>query len=1066
VSPVAFAPSQAYTPPHLAEKILTSRSVLEGERKQVTVLFADLKGSLELLADRDPEEARQILDPVLERLMAAVHRFEGTVNQVMGDGIMALFGAPLAHEDHAARACYAALAMQEAMRRYAEEVRRRHGLAVQIRVGLNSGEVVVRAIGNDLHMDYSAIGQTTHLAARMEQLATPGSILLTAATLRLVEGLVRVNALGPVPVKGLPAPVDVFELVEASAIRRRLQAAATRGLTRFVGREMELVALQQALARAEAGHGQAVALIGEAGVGKSRLVYELVHSHRTQGWLVLESASVSYGKATPYFPVIDLLKRYAHVEDRDEPRTVRARVTGHVLTLDEALQDTIPALLALLDVLPEDSPFLQLDPPQRRQRTLDALKRVLLRESQVQPLLLVFEDLHWIDTETQALLDSLVERMPTARLLLLVNYRPEYQHGWGSKTSYTQLRLDPLPPGSAEAFLQVLLGDDPSLALLKQLLIARTQGNPFFLEESVRTLVETGVLVGERSASRLAQPVESLQMPATVQAILAARIDRLAPEDKRLLQTAAVIGTEVPWSLLQAIADVPEETLHRSLGQLQAAEFLYETSLFPEHAYTFKHALTHEVAYNSLLQERRRALHTRIVEAIEGLSADRLTEQVERLAHHALRGEVWDKALAYCRQAGPKAVAHSAYREAVAYFEQALIAIGHLPESRETLEQAIDLRLDIRSALLRLGALGAIFDHLRQAEALATALDDQRRLGWISAYMSNAVIGTSDQDRAVEFGQRALTIATASGDVALEMMATFSLGLYYNLLGHYRQAAHCHRKNAEALVDAWLHRSLGDDGLLSVSSRFWLVRSLAELGDFIEGNTRGAEAVRIAETIERPFFLSNAYLGIGFLHLRQGDLPQAIARLEKGLEICQTTDATLQLPLAVGALGYAYTLSGRLTEAQPLLAQAVELTAARLVSQYPLWAAHLGEVSLLAGRLEEAHQLAERALARARDFKHQAYEAYALRLYGEIAAQRTPLQVESAAAAYQQAITLAEALGMRPLLAHCHRGLGSLYAKTGHPESARAELAAAITLYRAMDMTFWLPQAEAVLAQV
>ena len=381
-SPVAFTPSQAYTPPHLAEKILTSRSVLEGERKQVTVLFADLKGSMELLADRDPEEARQILDPVLERLMAAVHRYEGTVNQVMGDGIMALFGAPVAHEDHAVRACYAALAMQEAMRRYAEEVRRRHGLAVQIRVGLNSGDVVVRAIGNDLHMDYSAIGQTTHLAARMEQLATPGSILLTAATLRLVEGLVRVTALGPVPIKGLTEPVDVFELVEASAIRRRLQAAATRGLTRFVGRETELVALQQALARAEAGHGQVVALVGEAGVGKSRLVYELVHSHRTQGWLVLESASVSYGKATPYFPVIDLLKRYAHVEDRDEPRTVRARVTGHVLTLDEALQDTMPALLALLDVLPEDSPFLTLDPPQRRQRTLDALEaRAAARKS-------------------------------------------------------------------------------------------------------------------------------------------------------------------------------------------------------------------------------------------------------------------------------------------------------------------------------------------------------------------------------------------------------------------------------------------------------------------------------------------------------------------------------------------------------------------------------------------------------------------------------------------------------------------------------------------------------------
>ena len=1064
-SPVAFTPSQAYTPPHLAEKILTSRSVLEGERKQVTVLFADLKGSMELLADRDPEEARQILDPVLERLMAAVHRYEGTVNQVMGDGIMALFGAPVAHEDHAVRACYAALAMQEAMRRYAEEVRRRHGLAVQIRVGLNSGDVVVRAIGNDLHMDYSAIGQTTHLAARMEQLATPGSILLTAATLRLVEGLVRVNALGPVPVKGLTAPVDVFELVEASAIRRRLQAAATRGLTRFVGRETELVAVQQALARAEAGHGQVVALVGEAGVGKSRLVYELVHSHRTQGWLVLESASVSYGKATPYFPVIDLLKRYAHVEDRDEPRTVRARVTGHVLTLDEALQDTMPALLALLDVLPEDSPFLTLDPPQRRQRTLDALKRVLLRESQVQPLLLVCEDLHWIDTETQALLDSLVERLPTARLLLLVNYRPEYQHGWGSKTYYTQLRLDPLPPVSAEAFLQALLGADPSLAPLKHLLIARTQGNPFFLEESVRTLVETGVLVGERGASRLAQPVESLQMPATVQAILAARIDRLSPEDKRLLQTAAVIGTEVPWPLLHAIADAPEEALHRGLGQLQAAEFLYETSLFPEHAYTFKHALTHEVAYNSLLQERRRALHTRIVEAIAGLSADRLTEQVERLAHHALRGEVWDKALAYCRQAGAKAATRSAYREAVAYFEQALTALPHLPEHRETLEQAIDLRLDIRSALLRLGELGAMFDHLREAETLATALDDQRRLGWVCAYMTASIQTTGDYERGLAYGQRALAMATASGDFALEMMATFNLGLYYSLLGNYRQAIHFHRKNVEALVGEWLYGHLGDAAPLSVTSRFRLVWSLAELGDFIEGHTQGAEAVRIAETVEQPFPLSNAYLGIGFLHLRQGDLPQAIARLEKGLEICQTTDARLQLPLAAGALGYAYTLSGRLAEAQPLLEQAIELTATRPVSRYPLWAAHLGEASLLAGRLEEAHQLAEHALARARDTKQQAYEAYALRLYGEIAAQRTPLEVDPAAAAYQQAITLAEELGMRPLQAHCHLGLGTLFAKIGQREQARTALSTAVDLYRAMDMTFWLLQAEAALAQ-
>jgi predicted ATPase len=360
--------------------------------------------------------------------------------------------------------------------------------------------------------------------------------------------------------------------------------------------------------------------MGEAGVGKSRLVYEFVHSHRLQDWLVLESASASYGKATPYLPIIDLLKRYAHVEERDDARTIRAKVTGQVLTLDEALQETIPALLALLEALPEDSPFQQLDPPQRRQRTLDALKRVLLRESQVQPLLLVCEDLHWIDAETQTLLDSLVESLPSARLLLLVNYRPEYQHSWGSKTYYTQLRLDPLPPAGSAEVLQALLGDDRSLAPLKPLLIARTEGNPFFLEESVRTLVETGVLVGEPGAYRLAQALPTIHVPATVQAVLAARMDRLPAEEKRLLQTAAVIGTEVSLPLLQAIAELPEAALRRSLAHLQAAEFLYETRLFPDHGYTFKHALTHEVAYGSLLQERRRALHARIVEALEALA--------------------------------------------------------------------------------------------------------------------------------------------------------------------------------------------------------------------------------------------------------------------------------------------------------------------------------------------------------------------------------------------------------------------------------------------------------------
>jgi class 3 adenylate cyclase/tetratricopeptide (TPR) repeat protein len=1060
-----FSP-HAYTPQHLAEKILTSRSALEGERKLVTVLFADIKGSMELLADRDPEEARKILDPVLERMMEAVHRYEGTVNQVMGDGIMALFGAPLAHEDHAVRACYAALRMQESVKRYAEEVPRTVGVPIQIRVGLNSGEVVVRAIGSDLHMDYTAVGQTTHLAARMEQLADPGTVLLTPATFRLAEDFIQVRSLGSTFVKGLSEVFEVYELVGAHPGRSRFQAHATRGLTKFVGRTSELSQLGEALALARTGRGQVVAIVGEPGVGKSRLFWEFAHSHRTDSCLVIEGAGVSYGKATTYLPVIELLRRYFQIEPGDDMRKIRERVTGKLLSLDRALEPALPALLALLDVPVADEPWTRLDPPQRRQRTLEALKCLLLRESEVQPLIVVFEDLQWIDSETQALLDSLVESLTTLRVLLLVNYRREYQHGWAKKAHYTQARMDPLPRDSAESLLEAVLGNDPGLEQPKRLLIELAQGNPFFLEESVRLLVENQVFTGDRRAYRLSKDITSIRVAPTVQAVLASRIDRLPPEEKRLLQAAAVIGKDVPLALVRAITAHDDDTLFRRFTHLQAADFLYETRLFPEVEYTFKHALTQEVAYRSLLDGQRRALHSEIVAAVERLYADRLDEQVERLAHHAFSSEVWDHAVRYLRQAGAKAAARSALREAVTYFERALLSLEHLAKTPERIEQAIDIRFALKFALTPLGEYWRTFDLLHETEALAEALGDQRRLGRVSAYMSDYFRLVGEHESAVEAGYRALRIAETLRDPALAVPTNTYLGLVYYAQGAYRRASEFFRKNVDALLGERSRDRLDMPQLPSVHSRAWLGCCLAELGDFSDATATAEDGAEVAKSVDQPVSLAAGYFGVGNVYFRMGDALRAIAALERGLEICRQWNLHLWFPVTAAALGSAYALSGRVHEGLSHLEEAVERsTVMRRIGLHSIRLAALGEVYLSAGRVDEAVNLAHQALGLSRKHKERGNEAWSLRLLGEITSNPS-VGVGGAQDYYREAMRLAGELGMRPLVAHCHLGLGRLHRRTGRRAVTEDHLTTATALFNAMGMRFWTAQSEAELTSL
>ena len=642
----------------------------------------------------DPEEARAIIDPALQLMMDAVHRYEGYVAQALGDGIFALFGAPIAHEDHPQRALYAALRMQEEMRRYGDQMRLKQALPLAMRVGVNTGEVVVRSIRkDDLHTDYIPVGHSTNLAARMEQLATPGSILVTDYTHKLTDGLLRVQS--------PRSCADQRGGRTASGLRSARRRACPHAAASLGHARLDAVCwapernrtTQRALEQAKAGHGQIVGVMGEPGLGKSRLFHEFVGLYGHTPFLALQAYSVSHGKASPYLPVIELLKSYFQIEPTDDERQRRAKVMGHVLALDKSLEGTLPYLLALLGIEDPDASLQPMDAQIRRRRTFEALRKLLLRESLNQPLLLVFEDLHWIDSETQGFLDTLSESIASAKILLLTNYRPEYRHEWGSKTYYTQLRLAPLGYEEAEELLTFLLGHDhESSKALKQLILAKTEGTPFFMEEVVQTLAEEGVLRGERGQYRLEKAPTELHISPTVQGVLAARIDRLAADEKALLQQLAVIGRQFPLSLMRQVVAQPEEALYQLLASLQRKEFLYEQPAFPEVEYLFKHALTQEVAYNSVLVERRKVVHELIGQAIEQLYYARLEEHYSELAHHYSRSHNTEKAIEYLQKAGQQAVQRSAYADADTAFTTALTLLQTLPETRERTQQELALQ--------------------------------------------------------------------------------------------------------------------------------------------------------------------------------------------------------------------------------------------------------------------------------------------------------------------------------------------------------------------------------------
>jgi tetratricopeptide (TPR) repeat protein len=971
----------------------------------------------------------------LETLIEKAQSFGGRVEALGQRALDAAFGVePI--EDAPRRAAHAAMAMQRAV----ERIRGGSPTPLATRIAIHTAQALVAQAGRLVQIDQEAKEQGAFVLDDLIAAAEPGGILASPSAGALLERRFEL-----VPVDGVDDAPTAFRLVghEGPGL-----SPAGRMAT-FVGRHQEMAVLHSRLLGALRGRGQLVSIVGDAGIGKSRLLYEFSQSVSAEQAIYIEGRCLSYGSTIPYLPVLDLIRGVCHITEADDAAGAGEKIRQ---TLERAGMDPGKLTPYLLDLLGyrdgAREPTLG-SPEAIKAGISEALRQITLGASHRQPFLIVIEDLHWIDQASEELLASMVDGLPGAAVLFVVTYRPGYEPPWANRSFATQLSL---PPLSTEDSLTVTRSVLPAAALpqpVAEMILSRAEGNPFFLEELALSIQDHGGLAG------------GLAVPDTVQGVLLSRIGRLAETEQALLQSASVIGKDVPLPILAAVSELPDQPLAQALRHLSAAEFLYEVGTFPEVKYRFRHALTHEVAYESLGPERRRQLHARIVLAIEASHSDRPLEDVDRLAHHATRGELWEKAVEYSRQAGVKAAARSAHLQAIAYLEQALDALDHLPEDRAQIEQAVDIRLELRNSLHPLGDPERILARLREAEALARALNDPRRLARIFSFMAQYFRLIGHLDVAVELAERALALADRLQEASLWVVANTLLGFAYGVRGEYHRAADTLKKSVETLPGVSPGQDVRVVGLMPVFSRIYLVYCLAELGHFRDGLSHGGEGIRLAEAAEDAYSLIFASCGLGTLHLLKGDVGPAIENLERGLALCRTLNLPVAFPLIACPLGAAYSLAGRSSDAISLLeAGAREGLAMGRMGGHSLIVVRLGEAYLLAGRLDEADDAARRALSMAREKRERGHEAYALHLLGEVVARRAPGDLRTADAAFGQASVLAEELSMRPLLAHCLVSRARLHCRAGRTESARQLFESATEAFRELDMPFWLDRAE------
>ncbi|MBV8770744.1 MAG: AAA family ATPase [Deltaproteobacteria bacterium] len=1022
-------------------------AAIDGERKTVTAFFADIKGSMELMEDLDPEEARAIVDPALKLMIGAIQHYDGFVVQSTGDGIFALFGAPVGHEDHPQLSLYAAVRIHEEIRRYDDRLRGRGQAPLLVRIGVNTGEVVVRSIQTSAgHAEYTPIGHSTSLAARLQALAAPGSTVISSSTQKFVEGYFQLRSLGPTTLKGVSEPIEVFEVIGLGPLRTRFQAAARRGLTRFIGRDPELAQMRQALELARGGHGQIVAAIGEAGVGKSRLFFEF-RAIAEAGSLVLEAYSVSHGKASAYLPVIELLLGYFDITAEDDERRRREKFAGKVLMLDRALEDTLPYIFTLFGVHEARDPLGQMDPQVRRKRTPEAIKRILVRESLNQPVIVVFEDLHWIDGETQAFLNVIVDAIANARILLLVNYRPEYRHEWSSRTYYTQLRLDPFSRERASEMLCATLGKEVELQPLRQLIAERTEGNPFFMEEMVQTLFEEGVVV-RNGTVRLARSLAEIRVPPTVQAVLAARIDRLPIEEKELLQILAVIGREFGIQLIRQVAECSEPELERMLLSLQSAEFIYEQPAFPDPEYSFKHALTQEVAYNSVLVERRKRLHERAAVAMESLSTSRVEPNLPELARHYQRSGNTAKAIEYLKRAGQQALVRSGYAQAIELFTSALEFVNTLPATPELMQQELAVQLGLGSALSAAKGIaspetGRAFD---RANDLCREFGTSSQIFAVLVGINSFYNGRGELRRAHELARQLLAMAESQPDRSLLVAAHWSMALNLCFMGEFATARN-HVESALSFYDPAHIEELQTVNPLAGDLRPSLLMLAALIVCFLgypdQARARCEEAVTLARTLSLPFRL---VIGLGFSAVvrvvrREGE--PALGQADEAIRLATEHGFQEFLARVLTIRGMVLVELNRNDEGICQLRDGIiALRASGTEAQQPAGLAFLAAAYLKLGRIAEGLNAVAEGLTLSKKTGECWYDAELFRIKGELLVQQTGQNAaEQAEASFSQALEIARRQQAKWWELRTVVSLARLMTQQGRRNEARSMLA-------------------------